>query len=99
MRALIRKIEQPAGGEENSRIGLKKRTGGRNCGGVLGAYAWPTKVNSVEIEALLIEEVMMYKIIQTFHSLSLTTNWLVADVWDDPRLSRFMQRLYCGGVN
>jgi hypothetical protein len=26
MRALIRKIEEPAGGEENSRIGLKKRT-------------------------------------------------------------------------
>jgi len=37
----------------------------------LGAYGWPTKVNSVEIEALLIEEVIMYKIIQTFHGLSL----------------------------
>lgn len=28
-------------------------------------------MNSVEIEALLTEEVMMYKIIQTFHGLSL----------------------------
>jgi hypothetical protein len=43
----------------------------RKCGGVLGVYAWPTKVNSVEIEAMLIEEVMMYKIIQTFHGLPL----------------------------
>ena len=24
------------------------------------------------------------------------TNWLVEDVWDDTRLSRFMQRLHCG---
>jgi hypothetical protein len=43
----------------------------RKCGGVLGVYTWPTKMNSVEIKAILIKKVIMYKIIQTFHSLLL----------------------------
>jgi hypothetical protein len=32
---------------------------------------WLTKVNSVEIKVLLTKEVIIYKIIQTFYSLSL----------------------------
>jgi hypothetical protein len=37
----------------------------------LGVYAWPTKVNLVEIKAILIKKVIIYKIIQTFYGLLL----------------------------